>query len=260
MRISHLSASALALVLCLGTGVARAQDKPASLPMGKTGSGRASDSAPGVYQFSASSAGVLSVAVRAESDVMLAVTDEVGQSLPDGTTDRDLFGSGGNEILSVAIPERGTYRLEVRILGGGSTTFEIGAAWIAMPAFAAATPDADRRPDSATPLEVGASREDSLNTAEGDHWDWFTITPKTAGALTVILRAVDNDSPDLALEIYAADKFGTPIVRSDDDLQNNNSNESATVDVAAGKPVYIKVLGAVGDVSGAYRIASSLIQ
>ncbi len=241
-----------------GTAVARAQ-APAALPVGKTAAGQVSNREPTVYRFTAQTAGVLTVAVHADADVTLAVTDEDGQALPDGSSDRDLYGSGGNEQVAVTLPEGGEYRVQVALLDGGSTKFEIGAAWIAMPAFARAS-DPDRRPTLGAALEIGRSHEDRLDADAGDNWDWFSITAKTSGTLTVILRSVNDDSPDLVLELYSSDELAKPIVRSDDDLQGNTTNESATVDVKAGEKIYVKVSGASGNPSGPYRLASSLIQ
>jgi cobalamin synthase len=46
--------------------------------------------------------------------------------------------------------------------------------------------DADRRPSLTTQLVTGRSHEDGLADA-GDYWDWFVVTPTTAGTLTVIV-------------------------------------------------------------------------
>lgn len=251
----------IALLVLAGVayGASASAQNPAQLPVGKTTAGQATEAQPGTFRFTAPAAGVLTVAVSAESDVSLAVTDVDGQALPNGTADGDLFGNVGNEQLTVTLPEAGEYRVQVRLVEGRSTKFQIGAGWIAMTAFARAS-DPDRRPSMAASLDVGQSREDALNAASGDSWDWFTVTPKTAGTLTVILRSVNDSSPDLAIELYTAKDMATPAVRSDDDQQGNTTNESASVDVAAGEKVFIKVLGAAGDATGPYRLASSLIQ
>jgi len=248
----------LAAVIVAGPALAQAQ-APAALPVGKTTGGQVSDDAPTVYRFNAPSAGVLSVAVHAEADVTLTVTDQDGQALPDGSSDRDLFGSGGNEQVMVTLPEAGEYRVQVALLTGSGTKFQIGAGWIAMAGFARES-DPDRRPSMARAIEIGRSHEDSLNADEGDSWDWFVLTAKTSGTLTVILRSVNDNSPDLALELYTAEDLTRASVRSDDDLQGNTSNESATIDVKAGQQIYVKVMGATGSPTGPYRLASSIIE
>jgi len=254
VRLLLLAAAAIVA----GTAVTHAQ-APAALPLGKTAAGQVTSRAATVYRFTAQAAGVLTVAVHAESDVTLTVTDQDGQALPEGSSDRDLYGSGGNEQVSVTLPEGGEYRVQVALLDGSSSKFEIGAGWVAMPAFARAS-DPDRRPTLGAALDIGRSHEDKLDGDAGDNWDWFSITAKTSGTLTVILRSVNDDSPDLALELYTSDELAKPSVRSDDDLQGNTTNESATVDVKAGQKVYVKVMGASGNPTGSYRLASSLIQ
>jgi hypothetical protein len=261
MRL-HPSTVRILLAAAAATVVAPAvthAQAPAALSVGKTTAGQVSNRAATVYRFTAPSAGVLSVAVHADADVTLKVTDEDGQALPDGSSDRDLYGSGGNEQVMVALPERGEYRVEVELLDGNNTKFEIGAGWIAMPAFARAS-DADRRPTQGAALDVGRSHEDSLNGDEGDYWDWLAITARTSGTLTVILRSVNDDSPDLALELYTADDLTEHAARSDNDLQGNTTNESATIDVKAGQKIFVKVMGATGNPSGRYRLASSIIE
>lgn len=232
---------------------------PTALPIGKTIGGTASGNTAAVYRFNAPAAGVLSIAVHAEDDVTLSVTDAEGQTVPDGTADRDLFGSGGNEQILVTLHEAGEYRVHVRMLDSGSTKFDIGGAWVAMPAFARAS-DPDRRPSLATALEPGRSHEDALTESDGDYWDWFAITPKTGGTLTVVVRQVGEGSLDLALELFSADELSKAIVRSDDDLQGNTASESASIDVKSGQKIYAKVSGATGNPTGRYRVATSLIE
>lgn len=240
-------------------GVAANAQQPAQLPIGKTIAGQTSDDTPAVYRFTAPAAGVLSVAAQSDQDISIAIIDVDGQGVPDGTADRDLFGATGNEQLAVTLSEPGEYRVQIRLVSGDAAKFQVGAGWIAMPGFARAS-DPDRRPTMATAVEIGQSREDSLDSDAGDAWDWFRVTPKAAGTLTVILRSVNDSSPDLALEVYSAKDFATHIARSDDDLQGNNTNESVSVDVVAGEPVYIKVVSAIGSADGPYRLASSLIE
>ena len=249
---------ALAAAMFVGPAAASAQVSPA-LPLGKNAQGKVESRTPTVYVFKAASAGVLTVAIHAASDVTLTVTDVDGQALPDGMSDQDLFGSGGNEQLMVSLPEAGEYRVVVELLDSGNSTFEIGGAWIPMAAFARDS-DPDRRPSQARAIDIGQSLEETLDSDAGDTWDWYVVTPKTAGTLTVILRSVNDNSPDLALELYLEDDLTDHVVRSDDDLQGNTTNESATIDVTAGQKVYVKVLGATGGPTGPYRLASSLIQ
>jgi hypothetical protein len=225
------------------------------LPLGGTPvSGRA-DGDFATYEFEAASAGVLSVAVRGAGDLKLEVLDSDGQLVPDGSSDRDL-GDVGTEQLSVILGEPGTYRVRVRVLDG-SSSFDIGAAWIAFPAMARPS-DPDGRPSRARTVELGRTVEDSLNTEDGDALDWYVLTPERDGVLTVALRP-NGDEVDLVLELYVGD-FTQAAEQSDQDLQDNSANEIATLNVTAGRPVHIKVLGYGGNVIGRYRLSTSLIQ
>lgn len=247
---------ASAIVLAAAVGAAQA---PAPLPLGKLDNGQVVEGTPVLYQFRAETAGVLSVAVKGGADLALSVIDADGQQIPDGSSDRDLFGSNGTEQMIVTIGEAGTYRVQVRLLDGSSSKFEVGASWIPM-ASLARPGDPDRRPSLAKELEIGRAQEDQLAADSGDFWDWYVVTPKTGGTLTVVLRPVADSKVDLALELYSAAELAKPIVRSDDDLQGNSANESATIDVTAGQKVYVKVLGATSEPNGRYRLATSLIQ
>jgi hypothetical protein len=251
---SFVFASAAAVVV-----PAAVAQTPAALPIGKIVSAQATESGL-VYTFTASEPGILTVAVQSPVDVTFTVADADGQALPDGESDRDLYGSGGNELLAVTLPEPGDYRVIVKPWGSGSAAVQVSAGWFAFAPFARENPDSDRRPSMATALEVGASREDSLDAEAGDAWDWFVLTPGAAGSLTVILRQVNDDSPDLALELYTGENLTEPAVRSDNDQQGVSTNESATLDVKPGEKVYVKVLGAFSTPTGPYRIASSLIE
>lgn len=259
MSINRCVRIALLVLAGVAFGASASAQNPAQLPVGKTVGGQTTEAQPGTFRFNAPSAGSLAVAVKADSDVSLAIVDVDGQTLADGTADNDLFGDTGSEQLIVTLPEAGEYRVQVKLVSGNSTKFQIGAGWIAMAGFAR-TVDPDRRPSMAAALEVGQGREDSLDEGAGDNWDWFVVTPKTAGTLTVITRSTNDSSPDLAIELYTANDLSTPAVRADDDQQGKTTNESATIDVTAGAKLYVKITGAVGGASGPYRLTSSLVQ
>jgi hypothetical protein len=237
-----------------------AAQQAAPLPLGKVDAGTSTSDRPATYEFKATTAGLLSVAIQGEGDLALLVTDQDGQAVPEGSADRDLFGSAGSEQVLVTITEPGLYRVQVRLLDGAGK-FQIGASWISFPGRARPS-DPDKRPASARALETGRTHEDSLDSESGDSWDWFVFTPKMAGTLTVILRPLSGAEGqiDLQLEIFTTSDFAKPTLRSDQDLQNNPANESGTVDVTAGQKVYVKVSGASGSTSGKYRLSSSLIQ
>jgi hypothetical protein len=55
-------------------------------------------------------AGLVGVAVQGDGDLAFMVTDDDGQTLPEGNVDRDLKGSEGTKMVSLLIAEPGTYR------------------------------------------------------------------------------------------------------------------------------------------------------
>ena len=239
--------------IAVAPGAAQA---PPALPMGAPSQGTVAD-APAEYTVTAKSAGVLTVAVQGTGDLALQLVDEDGQVMPDGSSDRDLNGSDGTELLSATITEPGSYRVRVRLQGGDKSTFSIAGAFLGFPAFQRPG-DPDRRPAAAKAVQVGKPYEDGLDQSAGDVWDWFVMKATLAGTLTVVTRQLGTgDAPDLVLEVYTDGKFSDAQDRSDQDLQGNSANESVTVQVTAGQAVHVKVSG---NRSGAakYRLSSSL--
>ncbi len=212
-----------------------------ALPVGSTTTGALGANGEAArYRFQASGPGVLTVVVHGTEDLTLAVMDEDGQPVADGTADRDLNGNVGSELLSVVLTEGGTYLVEVRSHGSDGGSFTVGGAWVAMPAFAR-PPDPDGRPSRASRLSIGATHTDQLHPDEGDQWDWFTVSVTERTTLVVVTRVDEGVEGDLALEVYLDNDYSTPAVQSDQDLQGNLGNESVTVDVRAGQPLHIKV-------------------
>lgn len=211
------------------------------LPVGTTTLGRLGTSGEAArYTFVASAPGVLTVVVHGEEDLTLAVMDEDGQTLTDGTADRDLNGQVGAEMLAVVIGEAGTYRVEVRSYGDEAGSFTVGASFVAMPGLARA-PDPDGRPSRARTLGIGTAHTDEVHPDEGDQWDWYTVTVTEPGTLVILTRVEEGVDGDLALEVYLDRDFETPTAESDQDLQGTLGNESVTVDVRPGQAVHIKV-------------------
>ncbi len=122
------------------------------LPFGSVETLTISSDQPGAYDFTADAAGLLTVAVRgANGDLWLTVTDDVGQTMPDGRSDRDLGGSGGAEQFVVTLATTGRYQVLVDAYDVISTQVELTAAWLPFPAVSVA-PDPDGRPTNAMPL------------------------------------------------------------------------------------------------------------
>lgn len=247
---------AVVTLACLVVPSLAAAQQP--LPTGGAQKVAITSEKPVEYTVAAKTAGVLTVAINGEGDMAFTVTDADGQTLPDGSVDRDLNGNSGLEMASITIPEPGTYRVRVRVQSGSSSSFSIGSSWLSFPALARPNADPDSRPSGAVRLEVGKPHEDAIDPVNGDVWDWFIFEPAEAGTLVIVTRGI-GDSADLVLEGYLDGEFGQPVERSDQDLQGSGANESVTLTVTKGQKVHVKVSGTFGRQAAKYRIASSLI-
>jgi hypothetical protein len=191
------------------------------------------------FAFNAPSAGVLTVVVRStsESDLVLSVSDQDGQPLPEARSDQDLGGDSGAEQLAVTIPRAGAYLVQVEPFGSGDARFNIGASWITFPDLEV-PPDPNGSPSNATAIRAGQlPLQESLDGRAGDYWDWFIFTAEQSGTVTVTTRSSDGD---LVLEAYEAGEYGEPVERSDQDLQGESGNEALTLIVSAGQKIYFK--------------------
>ncbi len=199
-----------------------------------------SDSKPASFPFTAESAGVLTVVVRAssENDLVLMVTDSDGQPLPEGRSDQDLGGDRGAEQSAVTLPRAGTYMVRVEPFGGGMVRFRMGASWLPFPDLEIPA-DPDGSPSGARQLPAEQTRiDDSIDGSQGDYWDWFVVTANRAGTLTVATRA---DEGDLVLEAFEEGEYSTAMERSDQDLQEVLGNEAITLAVQPEQKIYFKV-------------------
>ena len=233
------------------------------LPLGSTAAGSLTSDMPAQYTVEFDGPGFLAVVVRADDpddDLVLLVTDDEGQVLPSGRSDSDLNGQVGAEQLLVQIPWGGSYRVVVeQFYSSGSVGFQVGASFLASP-LAEAEPDPDGKPGGAIALAVDETHDDSIDPAAGDGWDWYAITAETAGVLTILTRSVDDTGGDLRIDVYRADDLREAVEGSDQDQSGVMTNESVTIDVAAGETVYVKVAPSFAANSAvAYRIASGLI-
>ncbi len=211
------------------------------------------------FAFNAPSAGVLTVVIRSigESDLVLTVSDQDGQPLPEARSDQDLGGDSGAEQLAVTIPRAGTYLVQVEPFGSGDARFNIGASWITFPDLEV-PPDPNGSPSNATAIRAGQQPlQESLDGTAGDYWDWFVFTAEQAGTVTVTTR---SDDGDLVLEAYDAGDYGEPVERSDQDLQGTSGNEALTLIVSAGQKVYFKVKAWNEGAQIAYRLQVGFMQ
>lgn len=194
------------------------------------------------YTFRAPAAGVLTVAVKGNGDLSLAVTDVDRQSLPEGSVDADLHGNMGEEMLSLVLPEPGTYRVEVRGFGNEGGTFTLASGFVTMPGFAQPV-DPDGKPSSARDLAIGAGHDDEIHPSAGDHRDWYRIRVAEAGTLVILTRVADDFEGDLVLEAFLGADFSDAAASSDQDLQDNAGRESLTLEVRGGDVLHVRVAG-----------------
>ncbi len=255
MSLLSIRLAAAAVVLIAFPPLTFAQQP---LPTGKTEKAAITPDKPVEYTLAAKTAGVLTIALHGEGDLAFDVTDADGQTLPEGSVDRDLHGNAGLEMASVLVPEPGAYKVRIRSQSGSSSSFQISTTWLSFPPLARASTDADSKPSAAQRLDVGKPHEDSLDGESGDMWDWFSFQPTEPGTLVIVTRAV-GESADLVLEAYLDGKFGQPVERSDQDLQGSGANESVTLTVTKGQMVHVKVSSTFGRQSAKYRISSSLV-
>ena len=213
-----------------------------ALPLGSVETFTISSEQPGAYEFTADVAGLLTVAVRnPSSDLWISVTDDVGQTVPDGRSDRDLGGSGGAEQLVVTLATPGRYQVLVDSYDAINTQVELTAAWLPFPSVSVA-PDPDGRPTNAMPLGPGTSVQDSLDSTAGDYWDWFSITLSAAAVVTVVVEAPEGD---LVLEHFDGDNFREAVTRADEDMGGVRGNETITFRSESGGTYYLRVTTAL---------------
>ena len=210
------------------------------------------------YAFEAESAGVLTIVVRSldETDLVLLVTDSDGQPLPNGRSDQDLGGDSGAEQFAATIPRAGKYQVRVETFGGSQASFKVGVSWLPFPDLAVPA-DPDGSPSSAIRIRVGQeTRNDAIDGAMGDSWDWFVLAAERGGVLTVATRAEEGD---LILEAFSGGEFSEALESSDQDLQGNGGNEALTLVVEAGEQFFFKVSAYSEGVSIPYRLQVGFI-
>ena len=257
MSILPWTRSALLALLVTGVLVMPVSTQT-RLPIGTTEAVQAPPGGSAEIEYDAAGPGFLAVVVRSTGgeDVRIAVTDTDYQTLPGAASDHDLNGDVGAEQLLVTIPYAGTYRVLVETFGGGGANFEVGGTFLPSD-LASADPDPDGLPSTSSELPVGETREDSIEPAVGDSWDWFRLPIDAGGVLTVFTRAAEGD---LRLDLYEDGAYRDALNSSDQDLDGVYGNESVTWNVSPGSTVFVRVSAALGGGDRvAYRIGSGLI-
>jgi hypothetical protein len=239
---------------------AAAQSGAPALPMNTSAAGTlGSGGEAAKYTFTATSAGLLTIAANAPSDITLAVMDEDGQMLREGAIDRDHAGNVGREYGTVVIPRAGKYAIEVRGLdASGAVAFTVGGSFLAMSALEMPE-DPDGRPANAKAMQPGTAVEDQVNPDDGDAADWYSVTAETAMTLVIVTR-VEAEGGDLVIEAFSSGNMAESVGRSDQDLRGNAGNESVTVEMRAGETVKFKVF-ALNERGGVinYRVSIGMV-
>ena len=210
------------------------------LPNGSVTGGTTGSENTATFQFSAETAGILTVVVRStdESDLVLIVTDADGQTLPEGRPDQDLGGNNGAEQFAVTLPRAGLYHVLVKPFSSGLASFRIGASWLGFPELEEPA-DPDGTPSTARSITIQQDPVmDTLDPTSGDHWDWYALRADREGLLTVATRA---DEGDLVLEAFTEGNFSESAERSDQDLQDVAGDEALTISVSPGQTLYFRV-------------------
>lgn len=251
IRVVSLIVACVAVLLGGGTPAAGGSAPPTDpaptdpLPVGTTDTGSIDSSGTTRFVFTAPSSGVLTVAVYGDDDLQLSVSHADGTGLPDGQTDRDIFGHRGTEQLLVSIPAAGDYVIAVATYGStpGTATFEIGATFLSISGreFGVDT-DAPTR-DEAIELVVGETYTDD-EIVLGDLVDWFRLTAEQDGPLLVTVEALEV-GPWFHLELSDQERSEV----------SYNSGSPATVffDVVAGDTVFAQVSSS-GAPAGGYSL------
>ena len=210
------------------------------------------------FQFDAPAAGVLTVVVRSldGSDLVLFVADADGQPLANARSDQDLGSDAGAEQFAVTLPRAGSYQVGVETYASIRSSFNVGVSWLSFPDLEQA-PDPDGSPSSAIVMEAGqGGREDSIDGAAGDNWDWYVFRATGAGTLTVSTQSSEGD---LVLEAFEPGNFTESVARSDQDLQGSPGNEAVTLMVEAGQEFYFKVSAFSEGAAISYRLQMGLM-
>ena len=236
-RISHGLGVPLLLSLSVVAGAIAAQ--PASeLSLGEVTTMTVTGDQPTVLSFDAATAAFLTVIVRGsgDADLSVAITDDLGQVVPEGRVDRDLGGNMGAEQITVTLSHPAEYHVRV-VSRSERSEFKMAATWVPFP-DAQMEPGPDGRPTAATSLAPGTRIESSLDPSVGDHWDWYGVDTGPDSVVTVLTDAPEGD---LVLESFAESDFGQPTDRSDQDMGGVSGNESLTIPNPTGGTVYLRV-------------------
>lgn len=219
-----------------------------ALPLGETVEGSTGNPDTAIYEFTAESTGVLTVIVRANNDVVINVTDELGLQIEDGYVDTDYYGDSGAEQGAIIIGEAGDYQVRIEPLSGAAD-FALAANWLPFEGLAR-KPDPQGSPDEAILMGIGKIYSGLIRESLGDRADWYRVEAARDGVLNVATR---TRSDDVVLEYYQDGSFGSSMQRSDQDLDGDTGRESITIQVRAGEVYYFVVTAFSSDAEYSIR-------
>lgn len=219
-----------------------------SLPLGETIEGSTGNPDIASYEFQTESAGVLTVIVRATSDVVINVVDELGVQIVDGYVDTDYYGDGGAEQGAIIIGEAGDYQVRIEPLSG-TADFVLAANWLPFEAVGRKA-DPQGTPDESIHMGIGKIYNGLIRESLGDRQDWYRVEAARDGVLNVSTRTPGSD---VVLEYYQDGNFGSSVERSDQDLDGDTGRESITVNAREGQVYYFVVTAFSSDADYSVR-------
>lgn len=232
-----------ALLIVATCGAARAQE----LTLAETIEGSTGPDAA-AYDFHAESSGVLTVIVRATSDVVINVVNEFGQPIEDGYVDTDYYGDTGAEQGAIVIAEPGDYQVRIEPLSG-SADFVMAASWLPFESIER-RPDPQGSPAESIHMGIGKIYSGLIRESLGDRQDWYRVEAARDGVLNVSTR---TRMSDVVLEYYQDGNLGSSMERSDQDLGGDTGRESITIQVRSGNVYYFVVTAYSSDAEYSIR-------
>ena len=212
------------------------------------------DSDEGGLMFNPEASGLLVVMVNGRDDLSLVVLDRYGQDLLDGYGDMDLGGNMGSESVNVPLAAGEEVRVVVQTFEEAGTA-ELLAVFVPVEGLGGDPDDPHGNPDEALDLPLGEALSESIDDDAGDRRDWYLVHTERDGHLTIFTdgantpQAAGDDnfggdtSLDLSLEVFAEDRYRTPLAYADSDTQDDFARESVTLRVKAGEAYYARVSG-----------------
>ena len=251
----RLPVIAVILFACVAVPARAEGERP--LPVDEAVTVRVTPQRPAVFRFEADKAGGLAVVARGEDglDLALELTDDTGQAVYNGYGDGDWFGDLAWEQAVLPMPREGVYRLYVDAIEGDGEV-EVLARVLPFPRNAMPA-DPLGSPTQAAALEPGAWTTQSIRPQRGDLRDWYRLEATRDGVVTALLQG-EGDT-DFILEAFTEHEFRAALRFADDTDPDRLGDESITLEVSQGEPIYFRVWGYSQDDAGDYRFMAGYV-